>query len=480
MLLGSFALGGTLAFAVIYSRELLRTSLVQVAAAAGMRLTPGDITCGLGFLRVIDVGVEIPRIPGVKITVKRLDVDFEGWSPKRIVVSGIHVTAKGQPVTLYEQAGKYAGELSRVRFPTAEGRKPPSIELQKLDFDLESESPLLPNVKLVDLRLTPLDFAHAPELTLRTAQTRVGDRDFPPLALRLVRGPEGFTLTFGEAASTPVTLTYQSSGAGQAVGLSFRPTTITELLASLGQAPAPIELGRSTLEGQLLVHLDAVTAKASGTLEANLSEFTPPHPPELAGYKFEKSTHLTLTFSSSPLYTTFELPLIKLTNGDLEMRGNGRVERQDLSAHVVAELSTLLSCVTLAKGFATTDLGGTVGAWAAKNASKTVRGSVSVKVQIDADTRHPADAKVVKRVGIGCGLRPLALVDWLSLGLPPVPDASTVDKLLKRVPKNVSLAEATRVLPTLDELIDVNLKAAKRSPALGIPPLVAKRPAARK
>ncbi|MGC4068953.1 MAG: hypothetical protein QM784_30770 [Polyangiaceae bacterium] len=84
---------------------------------------------------------------------------------------------------------------------------------------------------------------------------------------------------------------------------------------------------------------------------------------------------------------------------------------------------------------------------AEKNAAKAVRGSVSVRVQLDADTEHLAEAKVVKRIGIGCGLRPLTLEELLSLGLPPPPEPKTIERIVKQLPEPTVCPSSHRCFP---------------------------------
>ena len=63
-----------------------------------------------------------------------------------------------------------------------------------------------------------------------------------------------------------------------------------------------------------------------------------------------------------------------------------------------------------------------------------VQGNVDVTVQIDADTANLRQAKIVKQIGVGCGLKPLTVRDMLTLGLPPPPDADLIWHLGKDLP----------------------------------------------
>jgi hypothetical protein len=236
---------------------------------------------------------------------------------------------------------------------------------------------------------------------------------------------------------------------------SFQPTSARDVLPTLGFAAVPKGLESTKLEGHIEAVRDEATGKTVGTATLNLRGFAPPYPPELKGYRFADTTTLRTQFVLDPLWLVAELRGIELKTGDLSLVGNGRIERELVSARLRAELETTLDCVTLARGYSTDEIGGGLGQWGARNAPKAIRGSVAVKVQIDADSGKLADAKVIKRIGIGCGLRPMSVVDLLNLGLPPLPDRKTIDRLMQIDPKTVisNLSTMPNLLPSFNEIL---------------------------
>jgi hypothetical protein len=69
-------------------------------------------------------------------------------------------------------------------------------------------------------------------------------------------------------------------------------------------------------------------------------------------------------------------------------------------------------------------------------------GSVSVEVKIEGDTRRLKEAKVERRIGVGCGLKPLTLDELRKLGeLIPLPEELSVlaEEVVKNAPPGLVL-----------------------------------------
>ena len=456
---------------MLYVRHVCQSTLVTVAKIAGVRLSLGSLRWGVGFLQVFDSQFELLAVPGVTGKIARFDLDW-GWNgPSEVLISGLEVNAKGDPERLYQSLSLYVDRLSRLKFDSAPNATPPKLEIRHLNVRLESTHPVVPNFYAADLSFSKLDVAGGVQSVIKTSRTTIGTTELGPLSLVIRPSGSGLDVGWGSSLESSVwTLSYQIAATGKAIAFRFNPTKLTDLFQRFGSVKLPMDNAGASVSGSALVHFDDATATLSGTTDLTLLGFVPPHPDELKGYAFADRTELRVTFLSRPLYDSMELPLVKLKNGDITFIGNGRVVRNSLSARIVSDLKATLDCTTLAKGFAKEDIGGTLGQWGNLNAKQLVRGGVDIRVQLDADTNHLADAKVVKRIGIGCGLRPISLIDLLSLGLPPLPDARTAERIIKRLPKDVSISDIASVLPTLDEIINVNLKAVPGRPRAGTSP----------
>jgi hypothetical protein len=463
IVLGSFILGATLAAAVLYARHVVETTVFKVARAADVRLQVREIRWGLGFVQIFDSHLEFARVPGLTVDVRRLDIDFAATNIQKILLSGIDVHAAGDPQVLYRDGTRELARLRTVKLPGETKTSRPEIEYRELGLDWQGNLPMVSRARLENVRWTEAPTgtptAGETEVTIKATRALIGTWETSPFAIVFRAQKEGFDLGFGESFATAKwSVSYRDGTDGPLAVLGFTAVDIPELIAQFGNAQSPEALAKARADGVLTAQFDPSTLKVLGKLTARLSGFLPPHPQELKGYAFKDTTRLDVTFTSDPLLNVAELPVIQLVNGDLALLGNGRVERTPTGAKVRADLATRLDCVTLAKGFATTDVGGALGAWGQKNAAKALRGSVAVRVQLDADTDHFADAKVVKRIGIGCGLRPLSIEDFLSLGLPPPPEPKAIERLVKQLPKIERLPKLPSLLPSLNELIDVNIR----------------------
>lgn len=463
LVLSAFALGATVTGAVLYVRHVFQTTVVNVAKASGIRLALGRVRWGLDFIQVFDSRFELYRIPGVSGTVRRIDVDLAGLTPSRILLQKVTVSAKGDPVSLYRELSAFSRQLELLQLSRASNTKSPKLELAELDFNLESTHPLLPNLAVTNLTVTRGLGAAKDETSIATTTTRVGATNLGPLSLAF-REPltGGVELGFGKTlAESQWVVGYRETPSGPSVALALQPTDATVLFARLGQ-PVPVTLAKAKVEGRLTFALDATSGKGVGKLDLALDGFVPPYPAELRGYAVSQRTLVGATLESDPLLTTFSIPVLSLDNGDIHFLGNGKIERLALVARIVADLSTTLDCVTLAKGFARSDVGGQLGAWGESRAARAIQGQVSVRLQLDTVTNDLANAKLVKRVGVGCGLRPMTLEDLLSLGLPPPPAPAAAERLTRQLISRVTLPSFPSLLPSFNKVFDDGLGATKR------------------
>jgi hypothetical protein len=460
---GFFLVGATLAGVYLGLCHIVTTATVEYAKALGIALEPTDVRFGPSFIQVLDSKFTALQVPGVSGTVQRIDVDLSGLHPTHVLLSGIAINAKGDPDDLRQSAIRY---WERVRPKSILGRTEPAlpkVEWRHLGLNLTTGNPLVPTASVTELTVVANAGPTHDETTIRTASTHVGVLDLGALEIA-VRNQDGtFELGWGPTLlESNWRIAYRELADADQVKLSFQPQEATALLGRLGVTTVPAELGKTKVGGHVEALRDKNGGKVTGALTLNLVGFVPPYPQELKGYRFADTTTMRSRFEIDPLWSAAELRGIELKSGDLSLIGHGRIDRELLSARLRAELTTTLDCVTLAKGYASEEIGGELGQWGAKNAFKAVRGSVSVRVQVDAVTGHLDQAKIVKRIGIGCGLRPMSIVDLLNLGLPPIPDPKTVERLIKQIPPETvisNLPTLPQILPSLEELQSLGEKA---------------------
>lgn len=447
--LGVLMLGAAASGAYLVARQIVKTTVVAYGRALGYALDPAEVRFGLNFVQLIDVRFVALEIPGVSGTMRRVTIDLAGASPKAVQLTGVVVNATGEPTEIANGALRNYRRIWQPQGPLGSAPVLPTLKWNQLAVNLAPNNPLIPAVSVTELTLTANTDPQHEEYFVTTATTRVGSLEFGPLDLCVLHDGERFELGRGrELQTSPWRLFYRSLPTSDEVRVSFQPVELLSLLGQLGAATPLDDLKTTKVQGQFDAVRDTTSGRTSGTLELGLSGFTPPYPPELKGYHFDDRSTARAKFELDALFKTLELHGIELKTGELSLIGHGRIDREPHSARVRLELSTQLDCVTLARGWATQQLSGDFGRWSVKNAPKAIRGAVSVKVQIDAVSDQIGRAKIAKTIGIGCGLRPLSLVEVMNLGLPPMPDAATVERLMKQFPTS-TLSSGLPKLPNL-------------------------------
>jgi len=211
------------------------------------------------------------------------------------------------------------------------------------------------------------------------------------------------------------------------------------------------QLAKVSCSGDISVRVPEDTHRPyTGQLRFDLHGWVPPHPPELDGFAFGHSTQLQSKFELDRALSNVKLPVVTLASGALKLSGQGLIQIVAFAyAHLKAELRGQIPCMALASAMAESELGRAYGRWVAKNAQTAVQGHVDISVQVDADSRHLGQAKIVKQIGVGCGLRPLTLREALSLGLPPLPDADLFKRAVQNLPKFETKVPGMPLLPPL-------------------------------
>lgn len=194
----------------------------------------------------------------------------------------------------------------------------------------------------------------------------------------------------------------------------------------------PGELATTTASGSLKLDIPygLNPAQPKGQFDFTLAGLNFPVPRELAGLVYDTSPHLSGTLTSNRTYTKFGVTKLHFETGALHMKGKANVERDGLATHWQATMQGPLPCDAIVAAAARVHLqgaplGNELAAAAARISRKALKGNVNILVALDAESSDLAAAKIVKSVGLGCGLEPL-----------PVPNLGELPEiLLKDLPQ---------------------------------------------
>jgi hypothetical protein len=274
------------------------------------------------------------------------------------------------------------------------------------------------------------------------------------------------SIGFGDqsAQAAPLKLDASSDASGGKMSVVLTPTKLGLLSKGLG-IPLPLPDVIASGDVNLTFPPGLVAGEVKGKLSASLKGFVPPHPPELDGFVFGDLTTLETDLSIDAGRNKVTLTNTKVKAAKFELTGGGTIAREGQVASVDMALKGALPCDVLAGADAESRLGRLLGKASGKQGKRTalaiVRGEVSVDVAIKARSDDLLNAKVTRKIGIGCGLRPLSLQELLEL-TPNAKDLEAiggeVGKKLEEIGKDLGLPPVPSGLPPLPPLPKLDIK----------------------
>jgi hypothetical protein len=376
----------------------IKERVVSEARARGIELGFDELEVSLGHLSIENARFRLIGVRGLAGTAQRIDITVTNFEPTGLHLEQLHLELLGSV---------------------------PSFALEFSEWTKNyPEAYVLPlSANPVSLRWRT-DTADDPWLV--AAGGKVGRNEnggsFQATTALLAGVPLGsvqsswsskqsrVSLGFGEVdpKKAPITVEVDHGAPRPSATITLNPTRAEKLADPLG-----VELPVKDVSVSALVKLEFEPTRAFdpvvGDMQITLDGYVPPHPPELNGFVFGKQTRFSSKFEVSQDRTRVELSDTRVKAGAFELKGNGEAQRYPDHARVRLELKGNLACVALANAAADSHLGQTLASLAKRIVKKTIQGGVAVTVKIDADTRKLGEARVLKLIGIGCGLQPLRL-----------------------------------------------------------------------
>jgi ADP-dependent NAD(P)H-hydrate dehydratase / NAD(P)H-hydrate epimerase len=409
----------------LLAKPMARRIATEQARAHGIDLAFENISFGFGWAKVENATFSLVGFPRIHGTIRQIDVTLSGLTPTEIRSLGMDVEAEGSAPTLvlgivewtehYPHTFKLPAEAAEM---TVTWRQDPGGE---------------PFAKLTggSVRRAASGATFVSEHALLGACPAKADGapscpDLGNLGAVWTATDASVTFGFGEADvnRAPVRVEVKPKGERPTAEITLSPVDARKLAGPFG-----VTLPVKDLTASGSVHLDLPKGESrapiTGTLDAKLDGFVPPHPRELDGFVFGDSTTFASKLAIDQKREHVDFSESKLAAGSFKLAGAGTLDREADHGHAKMTLSGSLPCDALAGAAANTYLGKTLGGIAGKLARQFVGGSVGITVKIDALTNDLPHMKVTPVIGIGCGLKPLKLsdLDPTKLGLPPLPSS---------------------------------------------------------
>jgi hypothetical protein len=449
---------------LLYLPSYIRTRVVAEAQARGIALEPGELSFGWQWLQLSGATVKLIGAPSFEAKVGLLDFQLQDWKPALIEATDVRVGV--------------SGSLPRVLLELGEWTKnhPATYELpvvaSRINIKVAEVPAAAPWLELSGGFLTRSVAGAA----FSADGCKLSGYELGKVGAGFGKSGSAVSIGFGDqsAQAAPLRLDASTDASGGKMSVVLTPTKLGLLSKGLGiplPLPDVIASGRADLSFPPGLTGGEVRGKLSGSLKG----FVPPHPPELDGFVFGDLTTLETELSIDATRNRVLLTNTKVKAAKFELSGGGSIVRQGQVASADVALKGTLPCDVLAGASAESRLGQLLGRASGKQGKRTalavVRGEVSVDVAIQARSDDLANAKVTRKIGIGCGLRPLSLQELLEL-TPNAKDLEAiggeVGKKLEDIGKELGLPPVPPVpsgltLPPLPKL-EIELRPPSSSP----------------
>lgn len=426
---GLLALAG-LVFALVFAKPLAKRLAVERAAEHGVVLSPNEVSLGFGKVTLRGSSFELRDFAAVRGTIRELEVSVSWTRPVGIRLSGVDVEAIGSAPTLVLGATEWTKRYPHTfRLPTEAG------EVTWVWRKAAGSGPWLTLGGGRVQRSGALTSFSADKSVLGVCSER---DDGAPVCPDLGKVGAAWTadeaqvsIGFGveDVGRAPVRLEVKHALAEPTADITLTPVDLSRLAGPFG-VKLPVKNVTASATVHLIMPKGLERGAVTGTLDAALKGYVPPHPRELDGFVFGDTTTLSAKLRVDDARERADLSEVRVTAGAFKLGGTGSVFREADHGAVRLDLTGSLPCSALAGAAADSYLGKALGGIAGGLARQFVKGNVGVTVAISARSDDLANAKVTKKIGIGCGLAPLKLGDVevdvgkiLEGKLPPLPSA---------------------------------------------------------
>jgi ADP-dependent NAD(P)H-hydrate dehydratase / NAD(P)H-hydrate epimerase len=386
----------------------IESEVKRQAAERGVELEVGSLEFGWQWVTLHDTKARLTGVSVLSLHFDKVAVELDGSKLVGLTLEGVEAKAQGSLPNVALEIGAWS-----KRFPNAYALPLTATGISAAWRPNPIEEPWL--------LLSGGSLAKASAGTAFAAEkARVAGADIGRVGATYSATATSVALGFGETelAKAPLRLDAEQTPRPK-VTLTLAPVPLERMAGPFAMAlPVKNVVGSGSVTFDFASRDSTIPTGGHARLE--LEGYIPPHPVELDGFVFGDVTTLETDLRFGAKYDEVALENTSVTAGKFVLKGSGNITRQAEAARVTLDLKGALPCDALASAAAESRLGRLLGRTAGRKggiaALRLVGGSVTVRVQIDASTANLPDAKVVRSIGIGCGLKPLTLQDLRELG----------------------------------------------------------------
>ncbi len=331
--------------------------------------------------RITLKGVKLKNVaaPDVSIDVEQVSVTMKGLDPASVDVVGPSVYAPSLPALFAFEDAIKSGPSKSIPVTSTDVR---------LRVDRIAET--LPLAVVAEAKqITAKDGVIEIEgLTIEPSIPFV-DLGIPPVSVSVEREEDRMWLRFADVKA-------------MRLGVNRAATRAFLELDGLGSGDLPkwlpIGLPGKSVTGKLDIALSGPDA-LSGSFDAAVKGYVPPHPRELQGILFGDTTKVSSKVKLDGMTVLFDDFSIKA--GSLELKGGGNL---GLSGTLKLDLKGVVPCSSLAVSAIAAHLGPTASMVAGRLARGRLAGNVETRVTVEADVRDVAKAKVIPSAFVRCSI----------------------------------------------------------------------------
>lgn len=433
----------------------IKERVLAEARTNGIELGFDDLELGLSHVSIQNARFRLIGVRGLVGSAKRIDVTTKDFEPTGLHLEQLHLELLGSVPSLTLELSEWTKNYPNA-YQLPFSADPVSVRWRSG----ESEAPWL---VLAGGRVGRTE--KGGDFQAKTAI--VSGISVGTIKTSWTSEKASVVLGFGEAEpeKAPVTVNVEHKKPKPTATVALKPTPAEKLADPLG-VKLPVEGVTVSSSVELQFTGGTGPGPVTGEMQVTLDGYIPPHPPEIDGFVFGKTTTFSSAFKVSEDRTHVDLSSTEVKAGRFKLQGDGEAQRYPDHARVRLQLKGHLGCVALAGAAADSHLGRTLAGLAKRVIEKTVQGSVAVTVKIDADTRDLDNAKVLKLIGIGCGLKPLRL---------PTPEE--LEAFAKELPEFAGkLPDIVGELPPLPSGLPELPSALPKPPPLPLPKIEFKKP----